>query len=47
MSNRGWVILDDKVYIIESLEDSDCYEVGTRYVSLSLIEMEEVRPDGS
>lgn len=39
--NRGWVILDGKVYLIASLEDSDCFEVGTRFVSLSLIEMRE------
>jgi hypothetical protein len=38
---RGWVILDGKAYIISSLEESDCFEVGTRFVSLSLIELEE------
>lgn len=39
--NRGWVILDGKAYIISSLEESDCFEVGTRFVSLSLIELRE------
>lgn len=38
---RGFVILDGKPYIIASLEESDCFEVGTRFVSLSLIELEE------
>jgi hypothetical protein len=33
------VILDGKVYAIASLEDSDCYEAGTRFVSLNLVEM--------
>jgi hypothetical protein len=46
VSDRGWVILDGKVYIIGSLEDSDCYETGTRFVSLHLIEMEGVDVDG-
>lgn len=39
---RGWVILDGNVYKIHDLLESDCYEVGTRFVSMSLIEMEEV-----
>lgn len=37
----GWVILNGKVYVIDSVEDSDCYEVGTRYVTLSLVEMKQ------
>lgn len=39
---RGFVVLDGKPYVISELLDSDCYEVGTRFVSLSLIELEEV-----
>lgn len=38
---RGWVILDGKAYLIDSLVDSDCYEVGTRSVTLNLIELAE------
>lgn len=38
---RGWVILDGKAYLIAELLESDCYEVGTRFVSLSLIELAE------
>ncbi len=38
---RGWVILDGKPYLIAELQDSDCYEAGTRFVSLSLVELEE------
>lgn len=44
-SYRGWVILDGKAYAIASLEDSDCYETGTRFVSLSLVELSEHVPD--
>ncbi|APC46357.1 hypothetical protein HWB05_gp095 [Streptomyces phage BRock] len=44
-SFRGWVILDGKVYGINSVEDSDCYEAGTRFVSLNLVEMSVYVPD--
>jgi hypothetical protein len=39
------VILDGKAYAIASLEDSDCYEVGTRFVSLSLVELSPYEMD--
>ena len=39
-SPRGWVILDGKVYTIEEVVDSDCYEAGTRFVSLNLVTMD-------
>ncbi len=39
--NRGFIVLDGKPYLIDSLVDSDCYEVGTRTVTLNLIELQE------
>lgn len=40
-NTRGFIVLDGKPYIVAKILDSDCYEFGTRFVSLNLIELEE------
>lgn len=37
--SRGTVWLDGTHYYIREVCDSDCYAPGTRFVSLSLVEM--------
>lgn len=44
-NTRGFIVLDDKPYIVSEILDSDCYEFGTRFVSLNLIELKEGMED--
>lgn len=43
--SRGTVVLDGKHYHIKDLEDSDSFAPGTRFVSLSLVEVNPVTPE--
>lgn len=43
--SEGFLILDGKAYVVAELLESDCFEAGTRFVSLHLIELEEVDPN--
>jgi len=39
---RGFVVLDGEMYKILELEESDSFDYGTRFVSLTLVELREV-----
>lgn len=43
--SRGTVYLDGKQYHIKELLESDCYEPGTRFVSLSLVAVDSPEDD--
>lgn len=43
MTSEGWtskgtVVMDGKTYYIREVLDSDCFESGTRYVSMDLVD---------